>query len=134
MLGLRYIATPLPVEQIDTKTKPGDLIQIARTMDAYLYGLSRIAARDVVSSWKLADFDALTETGAWPEFDPTKTLLLEGEPPAVSRHPRERQHRTRGSGNDSPLREHDRGDQFDGISHRLCAIEQRLASVVAHNH
>ena len=85
MLGLRYIATPVPVEQIDTKLKPGDLIQIARTMDAYVYENPRALPRVMfVSSWKLADFDALTETGAWPEFDPTKTLLLESEPPAVA--------------------------------------------------
>jgi hypothetical protein len=29
------------------------------------------------SGWKLAGFDALIKTGAWPGFDPTRTSLLE---------------------------------------------------------
>ena len=88
MLGLRYIATPVPVEQIDTRLKPGDLIQIARTKDAYVYENPRALPRVMyVPNWKLADFDALTETGAWPAFDPTKTLLLENEPPVTTSTP-----------------------------------------------
>jgi hypothetical protein len=81
MLGLRYIASPVPIEQVDKKLKPGDLVQIARTADAYVYENPRAFPRVMfVSGWKLADFEALIETGAWPEFDPTKTLLLETEP------------------------------------------------------
>ena len=88
MLGLRYIATPVPVEQIDTRLKPGDLIQIARTKDAYVYENPRALPRVMyVPNWKLADFDVLTETGAWPAFDPTRTLLLESEPPATASTP-----------------------------------------------
>ena len=83
MLGLRYVATPVPVEQIDPKLKPGDLIQVARTKEAYVYENPRALPRVMfVRGWKLADFDALTDTGEWPEFDPYKTLLLENEPPS----------------------------------------------------
>lgn len=83
MLGLRYIATPVPIERIDGKLKPGDLIQIGRTKEAFIYENPRALPRVMfVPNWKLADFDALTRTGAWPAFDPTSTVLLEGEPPA----------------------------------------------------
>jgi hypothetical protein len=36
-----------------------------------------------VRDWKLADFDALTGTGEWPRFDPTRTVLLEAAPDAA---------------------------------------------------
>jgi len=82
MLGLRYIASAVPIEQVDKKLKPGDLVPIARTRDAYVYENPRALPHVMfVSGWKLADFNALIETGRWPEFDPTKTVLLENEPP-----------------------------------------------------
>ena len=85
MLGLRYIATPVPIEQIDDKLKPGDLGQIGRTKEAFIYENSRAFPRVMfVPNWMLADFDALTRTGAWPTFDPTRTLLLESDPQAVA--------------------------------------------------
>ena len=84
MLGLRYIASPVPIERIDKRLKPGDLIQIARTKDAYVYENPRALPRVMfISHWMLADFDALMRWGAWPKFDPTKTLLLENEPPST---------------------------------------------------
>jgi hypothetical protein len=82
MLGLRYIASAVPIERVDKKLRPGDLVQIARTKDAYVYENPRALPRVMfVSTWILADFDALIETGVWPYFDPTNTLLLEREPP-----------------------------------------------------
>ena len=36
MLGLRYIASAVPIERVDKTLKPGDLLQIARTKDAYV--------------------------------------------------------------------------------------------------
>jgi hypothetical protein len=82
MLGLRYIASAVPIDRVDKKLKPGDLVEIARTKDAYVYENPRALPRVMfVSGWLLADFDKLIETGAWPAFDPTKTLLLEKEPP-----------------------------------------------------
>jgi len=37
LLGVRLIATGVPVEQIDKAIKPGDLNFVARTKDAYVY-------------------------------------------------------------------------------------------------
>ena len=46
MLGLRFIATGVPVEQIDKALKPGDLAQIARTQGRLcLREPARLAAR-----------------------------------------------------------------------------------------
>jgi hypothetical protein len=81
MLGLRYIASAVPIEQIDKNLKPGDLIQIGRTREAFVYENSRALPRAMfVADWMLADFGALISTGAWPRFDPTRTVLLETEP------------------------------------------------------
>jgi hypothetical protein len=78
LLGLRFIATGVPIETIDRALKPGDIRLIARTQDAWIYenpnALPRVlfatAARD-------ADFDDIMASGRWPEFDPRTTVLLE---------------------------------------------------------
>jgi hypothetical protein len=88
MLGLRYIASAVPIEQVDKKLEPGDLVQIARTKDAYVYENPRSLPHVMfVSGWQLADFNTLIETGRWPEFDPTKTVLLEKDPPFPGKGP-----------------------------------------------
>src|SRR5262249_1576853 len=45
LLGVRFIATGVPVEQIDSSLKPGDLNFIARTKDAYVYENPRALPR-----------------------------------------------------------------------------------------
>jgi hypothetical protein len=83
LFGLRFIATGVPAEQIDKALRPGDLSLLARTADAYVYENARALPRVlVVTGWQLADFAALIRTGAWPAFDPRRTVLL-AEPPPV---------------------------------------------------
>jgi hypothetical protein len=83
LLGLRFIASGVPIEKIDPRLKPGDLKLVARTSDAFIYENPRALPRVLfVSSWQLADFEALTASGDWPQFDPTRTVLLE-EAPAI---------------------------------------------------
>jgi hypothetical protein len=82
MLGLRYVASAVPIEQVDRKLKSGDLVQIAHTRDAYVYENPRAFPRVMfIDDWMLADFTVLISTGDWPNFDATHTLLLEEEPP-----------------------------------------------------
>ncbi|MEA2930616.1 MAG: hypothetical protein QOG38_3044, partial [Hyphomicrobiales bacterium] len=83
LLGLRLIATGVPVEQIDKSLKTGDLTFVARTGDAYVYENPRALPRVmVVGGWQIADFGKLIAHG-WPaEVDPTRTVLLEKAPPA----------------------------------------------------
>jgi hypothetical protein len=81
LLGLRLIATGIPIEQIDTQIKPGDLKLIARTSDAYIYENPDALPRVLfVKDWMLADFDDLIAHGTWPQFDPANTVLLDEAP------------------------------------------------------
>ena len=89
MLGLRFIATGVPVEQIDKNLKPGDLRQIARTTDAFVYENPRALPRVLlVTDARKADFDAILKTGEWPAgFDPRRTVLLDRDPPPLPTGP-----------------------------------------------
>jgi hypothetical protein len=97
LLGLRYIATPVPIEQIDYKLHKGDLRLVAQTKQGYIYENPRALPRaQFVPGWRLADFDMMKAGGRWPDVDPTQAVLLESEPgeatperPAVAAMPAE---------------------------------------------
>ncbi len=81
LLGVRFIATGRPVEEIDTSLKPGDLAYVAHTKEAYVYENPRALPRVMlVGHWLAADFDAIVR-GGWPNVDPRQTVLLEHAPP-----------------------------------------------------
>jgi hypothetical protein len=85
LLGLRFIATGVPVEEIDSSLKPGDLTPIAQTRDAYVYENPRALPRVMLlTDWRLADFDELLKSG-WPAVDPRETVLLKKAPVGFSR-------------------------------------------------
>jgi hypothetical protein len=84
LLGLRYIASPLPIEQVDHALRDGDLKLIARTREGYVYENPRALPRvQFVGGWEMADFDAMKQSGQWPEVDPLQAVLLEAEPPVT---------------------------------------------------
>jgi hypothetical protein len=84
LLGVRVIATGVPIERIDTALQPGDLNFLARTKDAYVYENPRALPRVVMlTDWRVVDFDELLRTG-WPDVDPGRTALLERLPQAGS--------------------------------------------------
>ncbi len=89
MLGLRFIATGVPVEQIDKALRPGDLVQIARTKDAFIYENPRALPRVlIVTEAQQADFAAILRSGQWPAgFDPRRSVLLEKAPPPLPAGP-----------------------------------------------
>ena len=81
LLGLRYIATNVPVETIDKSLRPGDLTLIARTADAMIYENPRALPRVLFATdaeW--IDVPRLLQDGRWPAFDPRKTVLLPAPP------------------------------------------------------
>src|SRR6185295_1087830 len=86
MFGVRFIATGMPVEEVDASLRPGDLNLIARTKDAYIYENPRALPRVMmVTNWRLADFDELVRNG-WPsDVDPHTTALLRRAPPGLPR-------------------------------------------------
>lgn len=80
-LGLRYIATPVPIEKVDRRLKPGDLQLVARTHDGFIYENPRALPRvQFAGGWQFADFDAMKASGQWPQVDPDQAVLLDQEP------------------------------------------------------
>jgi len=89
LLGVHFIATGVPAEQLDKNFKPGDLIQIARTRQAYIYENPRALPRVLFATQaRQADFEAMIKSGQWPDVDFRKTVLLE-HPPASAGETRE---------------------------------------------
>jgi hypothetical protein len=86
LLGLRYIATSVPVDQIDKSLRPGDLMLVAKTTDGFVFENPRALPRVMFAAEsQRADFEDLLRTGHWPDFDPETTVLLEGEQPSTQR-------------------------------------------------
>jgi len=89
LLGIHFIATGVPAEELDKNFKPGDLIPIGRTKQAYIYENPRALPRVLFATQaRQADFDAMIQSGEWPDVDFRKTVLLE-HPPAATSEPRE---------------------------------------------
>jgi hypothetical protein len=85
LFGVRFIATGVPVEEIDSSLKSGDLELIARTKEAYVYENPRALPRVMLlTDWRIADFDELMRSG-WPAVDPRRTVLLKKAPVGFSR-------------------------------------------------
>jgi hypothetical protein len=81
LLGLRYIVTPVPIDRIDRSLRPGDLTEVRKTVDGFIYENKRALPRVLfVSRSRRADFEAIIKTGQWPGFDPRETVLLEEAP------------------------------------------------------
>ncbi len=80
LLGVRFIATGVPVEEIDVSLEPGDLAYVARTREAFVYENPRALPRVMLmTDWRAADFDELVRSG-WPNVDPRRTVLLQHAP------------------------------------------------------
>ena len=81
LLGLRYIASRVPIGEVDRKLTAGDLKLVAYTRDGYVYENPRALPRAMfVAGWQIADFEAMKLSGRWPEVDPRQTVLLEAPP------------------------------------------------------
>ena len=82
MLGLRWVASGVPAEQIDKGLQPADLEFVTRTAQAYVYENPRTLPRVVLAAQaQSADFAAMARSGGWPEVDYRRTVLLEGKAP-----------------------------------------------------
>lgn len=82
LLGLRFIATGVPVERIDPKLRSGDLKLVAETKEGYVYENPRAGPRVMFAAEaRAADFAALLRDGNWPAIDFTTTVLVPATPP-----------------------------------------------------
>ncbi len=80
LLGLRYIALPVPIHQVDRKLEANAFPLIARTRDAYVYENREALPRAMfVSGWKTVDFETVLKEGFPEGFDPTETVLIENQ-------------------------------------------------------
>ncbi|MGI9424685.1 MAG: hypothetical protein ACR2PA_15930 [Hyphomicrobiaceae bacterium] len=85
LLGLRYVATNVPVENIDTTLKPGDLDPVARTPQGFIYEIPEAYSRVVfATSARRVSFREIVATGQWPDADLRSTVLLEGDVPVLA--------------------------------------------------
>jgi hypothetical protein len=85
LFGVRFIAIGVPIGEIDSSLKPGDLNLIARTKDAYVYENPRALPRVLLAGgWRSANFDEMIRTGHWPDFDPRRTVLLDRPPYGIA--------------------------------------------------
>lgn len=90
LLGLRFIATGVPIERIDPSYKAGDFEFLARTGDAYVYENKNALPRALAVACAMrADFAKMTAEGGWPETDFREVVLLEQAPRCRRRGPNE---------------------------------------------
>lgn len=88
LLGLRFIATGVPIEQIDPSLELGDVSLLARTADGYVYENPRALPRILFAHLAVrGDFQALVAHGNWPDVDPATTVVLESAPSTSLRRP-----------------------------------------------
>ncbi|MFM7568773.1 MAG: hypothetical protein ACKO8O_08755, partial [Betaproteobacteria bacterium] len=81
LLGLRFIATGVPIERIDSKLQPGDLRLVARTREAWIYENPNALPRVMFATRaEEVDFDEIIASGRWPAHDLNTTVLIEDEP------------------------------------------------------
>ncbi len=78
LMGLRWIATGVPAEEIDRTLKPGDLPLAERTADAYIYENRDALPRVLLPGRALvADFAKIITSGGMPAIDYRRNLLLD---------------------------------------------------------
>ncbi|MDX2258732.1 MAG: hypothetical protein NW205_07400 [Hyphomicrobiaceae bacterium] len=87
LLGLRYIASGVAIEEIDRALRPGDLRLVRRTADGFIYENPRALPRVVYATKARAiDFAGAVASGRLPDVDFTDTVLLDAasNPPLPS--------------------------------------------------
>ncbi len=78
LLGLRWIATGVPAEQIDKSFKPDDLPLVKQTADAFIYENKDALPRVLLPGQAVAaDFAALERDGGVPDIDYRQNVLFD---------------------------------------------------------
>lgn len=78
LLGLRWIATGVPIEEIDKRLAKGTFPLVARTKDAFIYENTRAYPRVMFARRAVpTNLDQLIASGVWPDLDPAETVLVD---------------------------------------------------------
>jgi hypothetical protein len=78
MLGLRWIAAGAPLETIDKSLAPGKIELVQKVAGAFIYENRGALPRVMFATRaETVDFEKILETGHWPDFDPTRTVLID---------------------------------------------------------
>ena len=78
MLGLRYIVTSVPLNEVDPQAHLADFPLLEKTSEAYIYENPRAFPRAMIVPQAIgADQDQLIATGQWPAlFQPKQQVIL----------------------------------------------------------
>ena len=78
MLGLRWIATGIPIEQLDKRLPKDAFPLVARTKDGYVYENKNAMPRVMFARRAMPyNLDQLIASGVWPDLDPAETVLVD---------------------------------------------------------
>lgn len=78
LLGLRYIASPVPIDILDPNQMGNAMPLVARTKEAYIYeNIDTLPRVMVVPEAVITDQNELVRTGNWPSTDFRKTVFIE---------------------------------------------------------
>ncbi len=78
LFGLRFIATGIPIEQIDRTLKPGMLRFIGRASESYIYENPDALPRVVLATQAMrVNFEQLLQKGGLPDLDYRNVVLLD---------------------------------------------------------
>ncbi|MGL5446523.1 MAG: hypothetical protein ACRDBL_04360 [Rhabdaerophilum sp.] len=78
LMGLRFIALPVPIEVMDPRLKGKPLPLVARTVDGYIYENPDTLPRVMIAPRaEIIDQDILLRFGEWPSTDLTRIAYIE---------------------------------------------------------
>lgn len=96
LLGVRILATGVPLAELDRNYRPGAFAEIGRTKDAHFYENPHALPRVLVATQaRQANFDRMIREGGWPDVDFRRTVLLENAGAALAAPPPSAQTRAR---------------------------------------
>jgi hypothetical protein len=78
LMGLRFIAVPVPIERLDPRMRTNPLPLVARTADSYIYENPDALPRVLITpKAEIIDQDVLVQFGNWPGTDLAQVAYIE---------------------------------------------------------
>jgi hypothetical protein len=90
MLGIRFIATSVPIEELDPRVDRDSVRLVEEVGRARIYELEPLPRAFLAYDIAVVDHDRLLANGRWPQHDPVSRVVVEHEPASWSRLARRR--------------------------------------------